>query len=129
MSPTLAQVLALVEAARRSPHARRVLHDALLERYGAGYESVIDYARELAAQSALDQAIILRPDKIAAADERWRRGKWFFPSLDTLVGGDALEIHAVEDVRAYRRYWRGRKQLPDEMTLLVVRAPRGEGSP
>ena len=45
---TLEQILELARQARRSPDARRVLHDALLERYGDVYEYAFEQAQRRA---------------------------------------------------------------------------------
>lgn len=42
------ELFALIEAARRSPDARRVLHDVLLERYPSNYGWVVEQASQWA---------------------------------------------------------------------------------
>ena len=69
---TLEQVLELARLARRSPHARRVLHDALLERYGEAYEEILDEAARFAAGAKKAVVVMLVPAQLAEAEAAWR---------------------------------------------------------
>ena len=68
MTPTLDQVLALADEARRSPHARRVLLDALIERYGVDITSVLAEADRLATGDHRAYAVVLRPPVLITFD-------------------------------------------------------------
>lgn len=69
---TLGQVLALAKSARRSPEARRVLHDALLERYGLAYEDVLARAARIADRNGRPTIVLLAPGRLIAAEASWR---------------------------------------------------------
>ena len=62
---TLKTILALAQEARTSAHARRVLHDALLERYGSAYEARVDAARAIARERKQPVILMLEPAKLA----------------------------------------------------------------
>ena len=63
---TLEQILDLARQARRSPDARRVLHDALLERYGDVYETAV-LGDALDCARTTDQYIVIALDPRALA--------------------------------------------------------------
>ena len=64
---TLEQILDLARQARRSPDARRVLHDALLERYGDVYETAV-LGDALDCARTTDQYIVIALDPRALAE-------------------------------------------------------------
>ena len=61
MTLDVVDILRLARAARSSPYARRVLHDALLELYGPAYEEILATAQRRADAANDPYAIILRP--------------------------------------------------------------------
>ena len=71
---TLAQILDLAEQARRSPHARRVLFDALIDRYGDLFLGYVERTQELADRLNVRRVLILRPDRLVLADRAWLTG-------------------------------------------------------
>ena len=77
MAPSLDQVLELAREARRSPNARRVLHDALLERYGASYQFAIDEAGKQAASRKRPFIVMLVPEALVSAESTpYKRKEW-----------------------------------------------------
>ena len=115
MTPTLDQVLALADEARRSPHARRVLHDALLERYGDDFGRVVERAGSMALAYNLPMVVTLRPSEL-----RYVEGLWSGAKLPThvLENRGAFEVYELARLRehwppGHRRY----------VTLVVVARP------
>ena len=71
---TLAQILELAEAARRSPYARRVLFDALIDRYGDDFLSVVERAQATADQwRTVPQGILMSRSRLPELDFLWER--------------------------------------------------------
>ena len=68
---TLETILELARQARRSPHARRVLHDALLERYGDGYAQILDDAGRSAMVFDMPILVMLLPRGLVNAENAW----------------------------------------------------------
>ena len=68
---TLETILELARQARRSPHARRVLHDALLERYGEIYLRVLDDAQRSAEIFDTPVLVMVRPQGLIDAENAW----------------------------------------------------------
>ena len=98
---TLEQILELAREARKSPHARRVLHDALLEYYGDRYERVLVGAQAHADGWGAPQAVLFRP--------RFAEN----PHL-------AVQSVHLSDLRASRR-WTRHPHHGGTITVLVVR--------
>ena len=105
---TLDEILQLAHAARRSPHARRVLHDALLERYGRAYEEILERAQQYADRHQRRYAVLLDLDLLARTDS----------------AAIAMAHHTVELVRSSRRAWRERGDSQGNEITVVVLNPR-----
>ena len=110
---TLEQILELAEQARRSPHARLVLHDALLERYGDAYEEYLAGTQRRADTFGHSRAILLDVDKIVRVATS--AGLWL-----------ALFNYPILDLHAARRRWEIERQTvggtrPNEVLVTVVR--------
>ena len=69
---TLDEILDLALLARRSPHARRVLHDALLERYPDAYGFALKRAHETADAYGKPQIVMFAPNLLVDAEDAWR---------------------------------------------------------
>lgn len=117
--PSLDDILALAAAARRSPHARRVLHDALLERYGDLYKVVLDRAQGYADQSGRPDVVVLRPNRLAVAEAQLAAG-----NLDPRFLLEDLNAFAAYDLQAasqggavYRRF----RSAKDEVFVVIVK--------
>ena len=112
LTPTVDTILELAREARRSPHARRVLHDALIERYGDDYLFTIERAQKNA-----DDVVILRPDRLRAADAALtveRRGGYItIPTLENW--------HALSRLAVTMRSFRSRVYDEDSVAVVVVR--------
>ena len=67
---TLEQILDLAEQARRSPHARRVLFDALLDRYGDDFLDRIEAAQYAADKSGVPLFVFVDVPDLIWADEQ-----------------------------------------------------------
>ena len=111
---TLEQILELAREARKSPHARRVLHDALLEYYGDRYERVLVGAQAHADGWGAPQAILFRP-RFAENPHYGASPRLAGHYRRALVFGT---IH-LSDLRASRRYFYEGSQ--EVVTVLVVR--------
>ena len=127
MGVTLESILALAEEARRSPHARRVLFDAMTERYGRAFERVVDSARaNFPPGTAI--AVLLDPEALALAEREVTWGtvpKWRGPQEHVLQA--AVWTSAVASERASRRFYRRRPDLQTALTgsgvtIVVVRS-------
>ena len=100
---TLEAILVLVQQARRSPHARRVLHDALLERYGRCYEEVLAFAQNAAKNTREPILIILKVDALVSADARAPKERC--PSAFLLNAGDAVsQVFWIVPVKTWWRF-------------------------
>ena len=123
MKPTLDTILELAQAARRSPHARRVLHDALIDRYGDDYLITIERAQQSADENDVGYMVLLRPDRLSEADaslmkERRRPGGGFTRHM--LETWDALSRLAV-DFRTLRTGLFGGRGGRARIPVVVVR--------
>ena len=105
--PTLTEVIGLAEAARRSPHARRVLHDALLERYGEVYEDKLTLA-QVSADFNRKPYVVLLPLRVD----------------DLTPSGDIFIVESAMSVRRRRRSWRQRFGVSTDDVAVVVVRPR-----
>ena len=110
---TLDALLELVRAARRSPHARRVLHDALLES-GPAYARALENAISFARSTNEPVAVVVNAR-----------------SLQSIPSADAFDVARVSFLRGHRRAWRrgGPVFLADRVTVVVVRPPKPEAEP
>ena len=70
---TLEQILDLVRQARRSPHARRVLFDALIDRYGKDFLDRIAYAQRYADRYSVPLLLFVDVPALVWSDELWSR--------------------------------------------------------
>lgn len=70
---TTEQILELARAARRSPHARRVLHDAFIETFGDAYLQILVDAQFYADRWRTPQIVFFAPDRLREMMERWGR--------------------------------------------------------
>ena len=118
-TPTVDTILELAREARRSPHARRVLHDALIDRYGDDYLFTVERAQKSADENEVGFMVILRPDRLRAADaalmeERRRPGGGY--TLPTLENWHAMSRLAVD----YRTF-RSRVYDKDSIVVVVLR--------
>ena len=68
---TLDQLLELARAARRSPHARRVLHDAFIETFGDAYLQVLKDAQHYADRWRTPQIVFFSPTRLREMAARW----------------------------------------------------------
>lgn len=66
--PSLEVVLDLAIDARRSPHAKQVLFDALNERYGDAFLGYLLHVRRVADRNRRAMMVFLRPDVLAQID-------------------------------------------------------------
>ena len=110
---TLAQILELAREARKSPHARRVLHDALLEHYGERYERILARAQTYADSFDSPQVILFRP----------RHAESFYGGGHELAGSVFGTVD-IADFRSWRRWKRTHYGPHEVVTLLVVRPRR-----
>ena len=135
MTPTLDQVLALADEARRSPHARRVLHDALLERYHRYYLTLVRQAQSDARSLEEPVAFVFYPETLTLLEKKWRSGPPSAQGRNGLRG--AFSIWTVRSLRSHRRFatteheraYRWFNALPDARNALVLfvvgpRSPR-----
>ena len=120
---TLESILVLAQQARRSPHARRVLHDALLERYAAAYEAVLEMATAYARQTGVSQAILFYPKKLVGLEAKLRGQRR--PTRFELTNEDVLEYYDIDIIRSYRHHYGlgASGAIVDEITVVVVRPP------
>ena len=134
---TLEQVLALARSARRSPHARRVLHDALLERYGLAYEEILDEAARFAAGAKKAVVVMLVPAQLVEAEAAWRAQRQARTTLAREWGQpepeqEALPAHHLRNWAAIRLYnladlarERNRSQATEQQVVTVRPRRRG----
>lgn len=88
----LDQILDLAMLARRSPYARRILHDALIERYGGDYTTFVERAHRYANEDLLAWGVFLNPSQLQKAEDAWReRGERGVPVLHRAL--DAIVIY------------------------------------
>ena len=117
---TLETILELARQARRSPHARRVLHDALLERYGDNYLRILSDAQRSAELFDTPVLVLLRAKGLSDAEHAWR---FYMRAPSTLpLSYDLLqEAFAFDDAsaRPRHRYFAPR----DGQYLLTVLPP------
>ena len=127
MTSSVETILALAEEARRSPHARRVLFDAMTERYGRAFERVVDSARANFPPGTTI-AVLLYPQALAAAEREVTRGvapSWRGPQEHVLQA--SVWTSAVASERASRRFYRRRPDLQTDrtssgVTIVVLRS-------
>ena len=112
-------ILELAEEARRSPHARRVLFDALSERYAPFFGNVVDFARSLAREDGQPRAVLLDPPEFAKAE---RENHWGRRTPPRDVVGRAVWSTPINNLRGLRRFYRrGDTAVPPDVTIVVVR--------
>lgn len=110
---TLEQILDLAAQARRSPHARRVLFDALIDRYGNEFLNVVERAQTYADQDGRSFAIYLSPERLRQV-EQWDHDRTAgHVRPHARVGTHAFHIMNL----AYRLAWR----TSDEVLVAVIR--------
>ena len=116
MRPSLEAILDLAWQASRSPYARRVLHDALLERYGAAYEDFVARVQQIS-DSQGPVVVTLLPwrlrfiDGLFDSDPAW-------PGLFTAYGSP-FRVHALHNLR--HANYRGVQWRPGERVLMTLR--------
>ena len=117
MTTTLEQILDLAAQARRSPHARRVLFDALIDRYGEDFLFTVDRAQTHADQRDRSQAIVIRPRRLPAADEAWQylraSGDETYRLLENWFVFSTIDVD-------FRRHWWSASPLDDTVVVTVV---------
>lgn len=121
--PTLEQIVWLTVRAKRSATARKVLLDALLERYGRVFERALERAQNIADERQEPIALYLRASRLPDYEQIIRR--------EVAAGYDPesypLEnIHAISayDIHAIRRGWAPRGILETGVVLLHPRRSR-----
>ena len=115
MTLDVVDILQLARAARRSPHARRVLHDALLELYGPAYEEVLATAQRRADEELDPYVIVLRPYLLKYV---------LVSSRSPTVLGGAITLSRLRLYRAWQRRqtrddWPQRWPYQSQVILLV----------
>ena len=133
MTVSVETILALAEEARRSPHARRVLFDAMLERYGEAFERTIDRARAAGERREETTVMILAPKELEAAEDVVRAGRiprWDTPSRHVIAR--AVWPVPLAVIRSGNRFavsrsfptWSGARE-PKVVIMVAYRAPMG----
>lgn len=69
--PSLDDVLELARGARRSPHGRQVLFDALIERYGRHFLLYLKKVQTEADRIGLPMMVFLEADRLPGMEQRW----------------------------------------------------------
>lgn len=116
MRPSLDDILALARAARRSPHGRQVLFDALIERYGRHFLLYLKKTQAEADRAGTPIFVFLKADDLRAMERRW-------PQLEgwgAYAMSDVLRAHVTRGLHTRQggvRPIRGR----DEQLLVTVR--------
>ena len=98
-------LIELVRAARRSPHARRVLHDALLES-GPAYARALENAISFARSTGKPVAVVVNAQ-----------------SLQSDPPDHAFNVARVSFLREHRRAWSKSPAWSDRVSVVVVRPP------
>ena len=121
---TLAQILDLAEASRRSPYARRVLFDALLDRYGDDFLAVIDHAQRRADEANVAQAVILSRARLPRADAAWQTWRRAFGSRKRSIPGLGAPLYAFRfldtDARSRLRWYTAASEPDFKGSVLVT---------
>ena len=108
--PSAIQILELAELAKSDEAFRLVLHDALLERYGRSYESLVEAAREMAQRSGRSVAVALDP--IVLGEMEMKSGSrinlrgwgavWLVPEPFDIATSRSIEVLTVSPPAAGR---------------------------
>ena len=69
MTTTVDTILELAHAARKSPDARRVLFDALVDRYGDNFLDTVAKAQRRADEGNVGEIVLLRTNLLREADD------------------------------------------------------------
>ena len=120
MAVSVDTILDLAREARRSPHARRVLFDALIDRYGEDFLFTIVKAQERADRDGVSQMVILRPDHLPAADKELQYERQRHVGYPRMIL-EAWRVLAILPVDL--REIRGRKQKEVSVTLVRPQPP------
>ena len=115
----LEDLMALAEHARRSPHARRVLFDALLERYGAHFETLLEVAQADADRTGQPIVVLLNSARLVEIDDE-QPAEW-----GALALFPALYHRFLSDRHRTPREFRVRDERGHPQQLVVMR-PRTE---
>lgn len=98
---TLDELLDLIAMARRSPHARRVLHDALLERYTRDYEHFLWRARVCADRAQRPCVVMVSAEVLEEVELRWAElypTSPFGPPLNWLENFNVFRVYDLKDL-------------------------------
>ena len=117
-------ILELAREARTSPDTRRVLFDALEERYGVVFLYTIAKAQYRADENKVGEIVSLRPNRLRAADEALAK--------ELLRGVPRHQLHTIlenwhvfsifpSDVRRFRP-----REAGETIVVVVVRPRRRE---
>ena len=120
---SLDDILELARAARRSPHGRQVLFDALIERYGTAVLDYVAAVQEVADRTGRPQMIFLAPARLVRAERIWSHmppRPATIAMLD-LAGFTALRSYDALDLARAR--WRTQAT---EQQLVTVKPRRRE---
>ena len=98
--PSLDTVLDLAVDARRSPHAKRVLFDALNERYGDNFLGYLLHVQRVADWNRRAMMVFLRPDVLAQIDA----AEW--PALSYRHSSLVRSTHPSQQGTSLRRLMR-----------------------
>lgn len=122
---TLEQILELAKQARRSPHARRVLFDALIDRYGDDFLITVNNAQERADRDDRSLVIIFRPHRLHEADAAWREYLGSENAAHRLYRFlENWHVFSTIDIGFRRNWWTPPSEWDETVVVAVVHPQR-----